>query len=156
MTDVGSSTIAASTALDVVAASWQSLLATLDGIPEDRMTEPGPVGDWSVKDIFGHIAFWDRMAIEAVRRRAAGQADRQLDWETLNETEAAARRDRPLDALRDEMLRTHERLLDTVRSLLDQDPTKEATIIDSLRADTYEHYDEHAAEIRAWRERSRL
>lgn len=156
MEDNGSATNSESTRLASIETSWQSFLAALDGIPEDRMTEPGAVGEWSVKDVFGHIAFWEGMAIEAVERRVAGEPDRKVDVQALNDAEAEARRDVPLGAARDEMIRTHERLLATARSIVDRDPTLVATVYDSLKDDTYEHYDEHAADIRAWRGRNGL
>ena len=36
-------------------AAWQALLAEV-GV--DRMEEPGPMGDWTFKDLAAHLTFW--------------------------------------------------------------------------------------------------
>lgn len=138
--------------------SWSNLLEALDGIPADRLEEPGVVGEWSsVKDVIGHVALWDAQAIQKVHRRAAGEpVDQvQVDWQALNDREAAARRPRPFADLSADMRRNHQQLVDVLRALPPTDPMT-ADVCAFVPVDTYEHYDEHAAEIRAWRERAGL
>ncbi len=60
-------------ALERIEASWRELTEALAGIPEERLTEPGVAGEWSVKDLMGHIAFWDEQALLAAERHLAGQ-----------------------------------------------------------------------------------
>ena len=132
--------------------SWRGLMDALAGIPEERLTEPGVVGDWSVKDLLGHVAVWDAHAVAAVRRFLAGEAPGRVNWEALNEREAAARADRSLAEQRSEMEVAHERVRSLVRDLRPSDLDLPG-VRHRLAVDTYEHYDEHAAEIRAWRER---
>jgi len=133
--------------------SWNGLMQAIAGIPEDRLTEPGAAGEWSVKDVIGHVAFWDEQAVAAAQRRLAGEPDQPVDWQALNEREAAARADRPLAELRDEMRQAHDRVLDTLRSLPRLAPVEAIGVCGCLSGDTYEHYDDHAADVRAWRER---
>lgn len=140
-------------AIERMDTSWRAFLATLDGIPEDRLEEPGAVGEWSVKDVLGHIAFWDAQAIEALRRRLAGEPDRDVDWQAMNDAAAAERAGRPLSAAWDELHQTHQRLQRAVENAVKHDPTMDATVCGCLKEDAYEHYDEHATEIRAWRQR---
>lgn len=47
----------------------------LDGIPEEAMTRPGTIGggDWSAKDLIGHIAAWEEIAIEALGEWRSGR-----------------------------------------------------------------------------------
>ena len=37
--------------LQTIATRWDELLASVDGLSNEQMLEPGVVGDWSTKDI---------------------------------------------------------------------------------------------------------
>src|SRR5688572_4503504 len=52
--------------------AWRQFFAALDDIPEDRLGDPGVIGDWSLKDLFGHLAFWDENAVREIERALAG------------------------------------------------------------------------------------
>ena len=129
--------------------SWAALNAALDGIPESALARPGVCGNWSITDLLGHIAFWDRQALEEARRRAAGEAPRRLDWQAMNEENAAANAQRDLADLKAEFDSVHAELVSTLGSL-------ETLYPESIKVDTWEHYDEHAADIRGWREREAI
>lgn len=132
-------------------ASWSGLMETLDGIPDDRLEEPGAVGEWSLKDVFGHIAFWDEVAAEDVEHVLAGQPNDHNDYQATNDADYLRRRDRSLPEQRSAMHQAHAALVDC----LDDIEGLDATALDAaIKGDTYEHYDEHAADIRAWRERA--
>jgi hypothetical protein len=140
-------------ALERIEGSWRGLTAALDGIPEERLGEPGAVGEWSVKDVMGHLAFWDEQALLAAERHLAGQAPVRVDdWQAMNEREAAARADRSVAEQRAELERAHGLLVALLRSRPPLDPAA-VGLCGCMEEDTYQHYDEHAAEIRAWRER---
>ena len=132
--------------------SWRGLQAAIEGVPEERMTEPGVCGEWSVKDLLGHVAVWDAFAVARCRRFLAGEAPGSVDWQGINEREAAARGDRSVAEQRAEMERTHAAMVEFVRAL---SPAQLRTkgVRPRIRVDTYEHYDEHAADVRAWRKR---
>jgi len=134
--------------------SWNNLQQALADIPEDRLTQPGAVGeDWSVKDLIGHIAFWDEQAVIVAERRIAGEPDRQVDWQAINEREAAARAGRSLADVQAEMRQAHERVLETVRRSAQLAPDLALGVCGCLAGDTWEHYEDHAADVRAWRDR---
>lgn len=137
-----------------IEASWDGLMRAIAGIPDDRLTAPGAVGEWSVKDVMGHVAYWDEQAVAVARRRMVGtEPGPPIDWQTINEREAATRAGQSLAAAREELRHAHERVMETLRSLLVLTPADAIGICGCLTDDTYEHYDEHASEIRAWRER---
>lgn len=126
--------------------SWARLLDVLAGVPRERLVEPGVCGSWSIKDLTGHIAFWDRQAAAEAERRAAGAPPRQIDVQVMNERDAAAMADRPFEDLWSDLQDTHVQVVAFLRSLPALDP-------DWVKVDLWEHYDEHAADIRSWRER---
>jgi hypothetical protein len=132
--------------------SWRELTDALAGIPEERLAEPGAVGEWSVKDLLGHVAVWDDHAVASCRRLLAGEPGRPVEWQALNEREAAKRRGRSVAEQRAEMEAAHARLLAFVRGLSPAERRIKG-VRPRLRFDTYAHYPEHAAQVRAWRER---
>ena len=140
-------------ALERIERSWRGLTEALAGIPDERLAEPGAVGAWSVKDVMGHIAFWDEQALLAAERHLAGQPPAQVvDWRAMNEREVAERADRTPAEQRAEMERAHELIV----ALLESRPPLDPAVVGlcaCLEEDTDQHYDEHAAQIRAWRER---
>jgi uncharacterized protein (TIGR03083 family) len=128
-----------------IEAGWRELLAAVDGIPDDRLAEPGAADHWSVKDVLAHIAYWEDRLVERVERKLAGLPEPQGgDFEADNQREHEARRDWALERVWDDLRRGHERLRATVHAapqLTDDDVAEE----------TWEHYDEHVRAIRAWR-----
>ncbi|MGH9174345.1 MAG: DinB family protein, partial [Vicinamibacterales bacterium] len=57
-----------STAIERVETSWATLIEAIEGIPDARLTAAGAIGTWSVKDVLGHVAYWDGQAIGDVER----------------------------------------------------------------------------------------
>ena len=137
-----------SKAIEQVEASWAELQSAIDGIDQTKMSEPGVTGAWSVKDLLGHVAYWEGRAIAIVERRLNGEPDPTggTDFETVNQQVHAERADWTLAQMLDEFHGTHERFMAALRQYPQIDP-------DDIEGNTFEHYDEHAAEIRAWRER---
>lgn len=133
--------------------SWRRLFAALDGIPEDRLADPGACDDWSLKDLFGHFAFWDRNAVEEVDRALAGQPRQDNAWQAMNEADFAARRERPLPRQRADMHQAHAALVERLDAIAGLDA---ASIDANIKPDTYLHYDEHVPDILAWRQREGL
>lgn len=138
--------------LERIDQSWLALQAAIDGVPEERMTEPGVCGEWSVKDLLGHVAVWDAYVVAVSRRFLAGEVPGTVDWEGINEREAAARVDRSVAEQRAEMDRVHAAMVEFVAALQPKE-LRTKGVRPRIRVDTYEHYDEHATDIRAWRER---
>lgn len=56
-----------------------ALLALVRGLPVDRLETPGAVGDWSVKDVIGHIASWENRLLTLAQTVLNGHAD-QIQW----------------------------------------------------------------------------
>ncbi|MCA9858396.1 MAG: ClbS/DfsB family four-helix bundle protein [Thermomicrobiales bacterium] len=123
--------------------SWNAWLDALDGIPAGRTGEPGVCGDYSVKDLIGHIAFWDEQDLARAQKLARGEDVQPNDWQSMNDREFEAHKDDTLAQQTERMHASHARLVaDTL--VLDR--------IDALKLDeTWPHYDEHRNEVLAWR-----
>jgi hypothetical protein len=136
--------------LDRIDTAWREFMAALDGIPDDRMAEGGAVGDWSLQDLFGHVAFWDEQAIVELDRALAGQPEREIDWQAMNDAEYAARRGRTLPEQRAEMHQAHALLIERLEDI---SGIEAAPIDAAIKGATYEHYAEHIPDIQSWRAR---
>lgn len=135
--------------------SWDRFHAELAPIPRPRLLEAGAVGIWSIKDLLGHLAYWDQAALQAGGRHLAGEADPDLDFDTINAREAALRADRTLDEQWTELNLAHQALLTYIRSQSGDEPAA-LGLCGCLQGYTYEHYDQHTADVQAWRERAEI
>jgi hypothetical protein len=130
--------------------SWREFLASLDDIPDERLEEPGAVGEWSLKNLFGHIGYWDDLALRNADAALAGQSASFDDWEELNEADHAARRGRTLPEERAAMHQAHAALLERLEGIAG---IEAAMIDEAIKGASYEHYDEHTIDVRDWRDR---
>ena len=144
---------AAGAAQERLRASWEGWLAAIAGIPTERLEEAGVCGAWAVKDLFGHVAFWDRYAIERGRTVLAGAPFAEIDWPAMNEREAEAAAGRSPTELRREMEAAHAEMLAFIAAA-PQTSELLVPMLGRMAVDTEEHYGDHAAEVRAWRERA--
>lgn len=135
--------------------AWRELHEALDGLSDEEMSEPGAVGEWSVRDLLAHVTTWEEEAIKSLpvivrggklpRYASVGGID------AFNAREQEAKRALSLDRLRVEMAATHQRLL----ALLDRVPEsayrQEGRFLKRLRLDTYGHWRLHTEDVRRWR-----
>jgi hypothetical protein len=137
--------------------AWTALADSYAGLPEARLIQPGVVDDWSVKDIVAHVTTWEQEALKHLPLIVAGgtppryAAQGGIDAFNARATEAG-RRLSLAEALRrrDE---THARLVEFIRRQPEGTFGGRTRARRRLRLDTYGHYPEHTAAIRAWRER---
>lgn len=108
------------------------LLRDLTGsLSDEEWTRSGTMGggDWSVKDLIGHVASWEEIALESLAQWRAGRkpgieesvfdtpgAIDRLNAENLE-------RKRPLEprTIREQADETHSRLLDEIRQMTDEE-----------------------------------
>jgi hypothetical protein len=138
-------------------AAWTALTDAYAGLPEARLVQPGVVDDWSVKDIVAHVTTWEQEALKHLPLIIAGgtapryAAQGGIDAFNARATQAG-RRLSLAEVLRrrDE---THARLVEFIRAQPEGTFGSRTRARRRLRLDTYGHYPEHTAAIRAWRER---
>jgi hypothetical protein len=129
---------------------WREFLSALEGIPEDRLEESGACGDWSTKNLMGHLAFWDEHVLEEIDRALAGQPVEEVDFQALNDADQAERKGRTLAEEREAMHRVHAAVVDRLAGATGS----EAARLDrAIGRHTYEHYAAHARDIQQWRHR---
>jgi uncharacterized protein (TIGR03083 family) len=136
-------------------AAWAALSDSYAGLSDAQLAQPGVVEDWSVKDILAHVTTWEQEALEQLPVVIAGgtppryAAQGGIDAFNARATEDGRRRSLA------EVLRrrdqTHARLVELIRSQPAGTFGSRTRARRRLRLDTYGHYPEHTAAIRAWR-----
>jgi Mycothiol maleylpyruvate isomerase N-terminal domain len=138
-------------------AAWTALTDAYAGLPERLLVQPGVVDDWSVKDIVAHVTTWEQEALKHLPVIVAGgtppryAAQGGIDAFNARATEAGRRL--PLAEVLRRRDETHARLVEFIRRQPAGTFGGRTRARRRLRLDTYGHYPEHTAAIRAWRER---
>jgi uncharacterized damage-inducible protein DinB len=125
----------------------------LHRIPEELRTEPGACGEWSVKDLVGHLAYWEGYWAERLETLARGEtppAEPEGEWWLpINDAEAEKRRDASYEDVLIELTTNRHRIVTVLESLPDNVGGDEAQ-------ETYKHMREHLTELREWKQRKGL
>ncbi len=144
--------------LNDIVAAWEDFHASYAGLSDQQMQEPAVCGDWSVRDVLAHVAVWDGECLDVLPSIAAGR-DEQTDDEregidAFNARKTEELRGMPLGDVRELLDDSHRQLLDYVHGLAPESITaeNEEAFRERLASDTWNHYPEHAAAIRAFRE----
>lgn len=82
--------------------SRAALMATVDLTPPDQRETALVAGDWTLKDVLGHVVDWEWWMADALRDISTGQAPQVESYETIeawNQQHAAARKSEPWGAV---------------------------------------------------------
>ena len=139
---------------------WDAAIAA---IPEERMTEPGPSGGWSVKDVIAHVAWSERQMVGVIRERAlVGSPLWALDQDARNAAVHAENRERALREVLDDERAVWSELLPGLESLSDEDLADRSRFREMsglpegvlpwhiFAGSTFRHYEDHLRDLRAW------
>lgn len=144
--------------------NWESLLAE---VGETRLTEPLVEGEWSIKEVISHLTYYENAVARWLDHVQRGEPLPPSEFEGLSMDERnaaiyARNKARSLaDVLRDSEI-AFNRSLDAVQRLRDEDIHDldftrhigaDYSAHDMIEGDTYGHYQEHIASVRAWLER---
>lgn len=137
--------------------AWAVLHEAYAGLPDSRMTEPGVVEDWSVKDVLAHVTTWEEEALTYLPYIAEGRTPPRYSVkyggiDAFNALRTEQKRGLSLPEVLGQMEQTHRRLIEYVRGVPEVLFTRETPFRHRLRFDTYRHYTVHARAIRDWRE----
>ena len=135
---------------------WSELLASYDGLPDEALSEPGGVGEWSVNNVIAHISIWEMEAVKHLPVIAAGNRPPRYSVtyggiDAFNDQMMARMLDLSLAETLDQRDETHRRLMDYLRSQPTELLATNERFRRRLRLDTYGHYAIHTAQIGSWR-----
>jgi hypothetical protein len=126
------------------------------------MLEAGVVGEWSIKNLLGHIAFWAQESAKNAKLVRAGrqrEIARPGDSETAdrwNAREQRLRARQSLAELRREVEESHQQAVAALADLPEEKLSLDldgGTFLELYAIDTYDHYREHIDQILTWRKR---
>ncbi len=106
----------------------------LAGLSSEDLSRPSTIGsgDWSAKDLIGHVAFWEELARKTMAEWRSGekpeveQAFTSGGPDDLNAGNYERKRDWPLERVRAEAEETHRRLIREIEEMSDQEWTSKA------------------------------
>jgi hypothetical protein len=132
--------------LDREASSWEALMAAAARVPEGRRTELGAVPGWSVADLVWHCGYWADDAARRIELIAAGTPepdDPEAVWQRTNDEVAEQSKAMSWDDIVSRSEAARQRIRGALASLSEISSAAESEFVE----ETFEHYDEHAAEI---------
>jgi hypothetical protein len=139
---------------------WRSLVAA---VGRDRMDEPGPMGDWTFKDLASHLAGWRNRNIARLEAAGRGTPEPRPPWPAELEDDDDINpwiRERDLARPLDDVLGDYDRSFDRLSAAIDALPDEAVTTRgyfgwmgdeSVLETDWFSHlHDEHEPSIREW------
>ncbi|GAB4552425.1 MAG: hypothetical protein OHK0023_20440 [Anaerolineae bacterium] len=144
------------------------LVTSIAGLSDDAMLRPGVVGLWSVKDVLAHLTAWESELVTALamldKPNHVPHIVQIEDIDEFNQEQYATNAPRPLAIVLEDFHGVHKHLLKEVAAL------DERTLTDVRKFRWMEgepltylimenavwHEEEHAEEIRLWREKEGL
>lgn len=127
--------------------AWAGFRSLIDGVTPQQASEPGYNGDWSVKDLIAHVGSWFAEAAQALEQIRMGTYTRvPIDEDALNARWFETWRDMDLSMVRTELMAARSRMLEEWSRLSEIDDDADRW----FRESTFEHYEEHMAQLRQW------
>jgi hypothetical protein len=143
-------------------AFWRDLV---NEVGEARMTEPGPMGDWTFKDLATHLLGWRERTIARLEAAADRRPAPPSPWPSALDDDDAIntwiQEQGSTRSVRDVLAdvdRSYQRLADAIASLPDEIvtdpgafPWLEAQSLAEQKTNLFSHlHDEHMPSVRAW------
>jgi uncharacterized damage-inducible protein DinB len=137
------------------------LLKATDGLSQRELTETPIYGDWTIKDVLGHVIGWDQRTIKILPLMLQNRAGEiaGVEVEEHNRHSVSAWRDKSLTEVMTELELAHQQILGLLSSIdhVEIDMRRErngrvVTIRSYVIDVMVEHQRQHAAEIREWRQ----
>jgi len=138
--------------------AWAEFKESYAGLSDAQLTEPGVVGDWSVKDILAHVTWWEEEALKYLplivdAGRPPHYSAQYGGIDAFNRLMAEQRRDLSLAEVLWQQGQTHGQLIAYIESVPEEQFASETRFRHRLRLDTYSHYPEHTKAIRESRKK---
>jgi Protein of unknown function (DUF1706) len=143
---------------------WRDLVVE---VGRDRMNEPGPMGEWTFRDLAAHLAAWRNIRIPIVEAAGRNEPAPEPPWpaelgdddDRINDWFQERDRDRSLDDVLDDYDGSFDRLAAAIEALpesLANDPNAMAWTEGEALVDvdfTGHLHEDHLPAVRAWLDR---
>ena len=150
--------------LETIRSAHTTLEELLAPLSETQFCTATLEGQRSIKDILAHIAAWERLCADSIAELVHGELPSlpEEDDDTINEQILLENRDRSLHEVQGDFRDAYQHLLRQVgvlfQTLSEEDlndprrfPWLEGhSLLAFIAGNSYDHYGEHAEQIRAW------
>ena len=141
---------------------WAHIERICAGLSEADMLRPDAEGEWSVKDILCHLSAWEKYLLDRLGYVLTRQPPRysvMSTWDDVHRFNAQVyveNKDRPLNSAIIEFRSLYRGVMTVLESLDDAQlsqsysydfPDDGLTLLQLIRANTFEHYREHCSAI---------
>jgi uncharacterized protein (TIGR03083 family) len=143
------------------------LQAALEGLDDDVMTTVPVIGEWTIKDVLGHMAMWHQVALQFIadyRKTGVPKSLGMYDDAAIdahNRREAERRRPWPVAQVGAELDTSYRELEAAIAGLTNEQlnaplpaPWHNTTLERLIAINSYEHDPEHIGQMIKWREES--
>ena len=150
--------------LKTIQSAHTSLEELLAPLSETQFCTATLEGQRSLKDILAHIAAWERLCADSIAELVHGELPSlpEEDDDTINEQILLENRDRSLHEVQGDFRDAYQQLLRQVGVLFQTLPEEDLndphrfpwlegrSLLAFIAGNSYDHYGEHAEQIRAW------
>jgi len=146
--------------LDKLQVAWHQFKDSFVNLTESQLMQAGVTGRWSVKDILAHVTTWEEEALKYLplileRKRSPRYRNLYGGMDAFNALMTEKKRTLPLSEVLSQLDATHQRLVEYLSGVPDENFAIETSFRRRLRLDTWGHYFIHARAIQEWREHSK-
>ncbi len=157
--------------VEKLARNRDALLNLVAGLTEEQLTTFAVVGEWTIKDAVGHIAYWEEVIADHVNESYAEGRPRPLADEhgaddAINPREAAKRKNWSWAQVRAEFENVRAALIGKVEALSETDlafqvpspwwnDKRTYTVGQMIQEDAIGHCREHLEQIERWQKGKR-
>lgn len=136
--------------------AWCAFKESYAGMPESEMLKPGVTGAWSVRDIIAHVTTWEEEALKHLPMVLEGRKPPRYSVtyggiDAFNALTTEQKKNLSLSEVLQQQEDVHQRLIQLIESVPEDQLGSEARFRHRLRLDTYGHYPKHGNAIRKWR-----
>jgi hypothetical protein len=145
--------------INKVKTTHKEYATALEGLSDPQLTQLKTCGEWSVKDVIAHVTWHERQMVGVISTRTLrGSPWWNLSLEERNAAIHAENKDRSLEEVLKEARIVFEELTTQLESLSEADLYTAENFKDMppewkpwevIASNTFEHYPDHARDIRA-------
>jgi len=114
--------------LEAIEIEQKALEQLLAGLSPAQMTQPGALGEWSVKDVLAHLLEWHHMVLNwhaaGLQGKVPATPSEDFNWAQLpqlNQQIYEKHCNRPLADIQKEFKLSHEKTLSTIQGLSEEE-----------------------------------
>ena len=138
--------------LELVKEEWQKFLNITSLFSKEEQTTINLMGAWTIKDLLGHIATWDRETLLSMERFQKSENGTQYgaidDW---NKSAADLKIGFSLEQSWEDLESCHQKLIDYLKALPQELLVSRRYSQRQILGETISHYREHREGVERWR-----